>query len=55
MRSYFSKIHGESNGGKGFGTLNPLTSHLYYKISIKYLKTYVGKFNLNLLMYLLIN
>ena len=44
MRSYFSKLHGESNGGKGFGTLNPLTSHLYYKISIKYLKIYVGKF-----------
>ncbi len=42
---YFSKKMGkEGNGEKGFTTFNPLTSHLYYKISYQYFNLFISKF-----------
>jgi hypothetical protein len=45
IKSYFSrKIDPDGlNQDKAFGTFNPLTSHLYYKVSAQYLKMFISK------------
>jgi hypothetical protein len=49
IKFYFSrKIDPDGlNKDKGFGTFNPLTSHLYYKISIQYFKLFISKLSFN--------
>ncbi len=44
MKTYFSKKIQDSDEVKGFGTLNPLTSHLYYRISSQYLKLFISNY-----------
>jgi len=41
MKGFFNKKYGTTD--TTFGTLNPLTSHLYYKISYKYLRMFISK------------
>jgi len=45
MKSYFFKkvgLRGASTEKNTFGTFNPLTSHLYFKISIKYIRMFLS-------------
>jgi len=47
IKIYYNKKHSlEGNNDKVFGYFNPLTSHLYYKISTRYLKLFVCIYNI---------